>query len=88
MSLRNFWIVADIEGRKTPLTAGGKSIDLTIKVNDGGESVDALHIECKVGADGRLIVQARVDQDFWYPGDGVASVEADKKHPRRHSAST
>jgi hypothetical protein len=60
--VRNFWITADIDGHKNHLRGGPRNkdggIDVTIKMRDEGEVIEALRIKGFANADGtlRLIV--------------------------------
>lgn len=61
-NVRNFWITADIDGRRSPFASGpvrkDGGFDLTIKIRDGGNVVRALDIIGRADEDGdlRLIV--------------------------------
>lgn len=58
MAIRNFYLNADIDGRKTRLTGGPSSKDggmaLTVTQRRNGEIVKAYSIESYVTKDGRL----------------------------------
>lgn len=49
-NLRNFWVFADIDGRKTPLSGGPKKRDggmfIELYQREHGKSVEVLKIEC------------------------------------------
>ena len=57
--MRPFYIVAEIEGRKTPLTGGPQRKDgkanVYVLVRDNGESICAYEIKC-YSKDGKLKV--------------------------------
>ena len=60
MSLRNFWVESFIDGRKTLLASGPRRKDgemhTTIKVKEGGNSVEAVSIVCFPTEQGNRIV--------------------------------
>ena len=66
MALRNFWIEAQIDGRKTALTGGPVSKEggfvLDIRQRDKGSSFLAYRVVGYVGHYGRLIVEV-TDRD-------------------------
>ena len=51
MATRNFWINADVEGRKTPLAGGPKSkdgdMDVLLTVRENGGIREAVRIVCR-----------------------------------------
>jgi len=51
MATRNFWINAEIDGRKTPLAGGPRSkdggMDVTLLVRDDGGISDGVRITCR-----------------------------------------
>ena len=65
MALRNFWINARIDGRKTIMTGGplanDGAMDVTVYVREEGESVEGVSILCRPLADGtnRITVNDR-----------------------------
>jgi hypothetical protein len=66
MAMRNFWIEADVDGRKTRLMGGPRSKDggfkLTVYMRDDGDSVIAAHVR-GTEVDGRLFLSAYPDSD-------------------------
>jgi hypothetical protein len=62
MAMRNFWINARIDGRKTRLTGGPQSktggLELTLYVRDQGVSVPAVKLEAWADTDGTLRIRA------------------------------
>ena len=58
MAVRNFWIEADIDGRKTRLAGGpvrkDGGFDLTVLIREDGEPVEAVEIRGRAQPDGRL----------------------------------
>lgn len=65
MAVRNFWIRADIDGRKTVLAGGPRSrdggFDLTISQRDGGAIVEPVEIRGRAHADGSLDLTIGLD---------------------------
>ena len=65
MAMRNWWIEADIDGRKTPMSGGprgkGGGFYLTIYQRENGESRKAMTIQGHVTVSGEL--QLSVDCD-------------------------
>jgi len=61
MAVRNFWIDADIDGRKTELSGGPASkeggMTVVIKQRDEGNIVRALKVYC-YESDGELFMEA------------------------------
>jgi hypothetical protein len=61
MAVRNFYVVADVDGRKTTLTGGparkdgGMTIDLTMR--DKGSIREVFTIYCQAYDDGGLVVE-------------------------------
>ena len=57
MAVRNFWIWADIDGRKTHITggpaskSGGIQLNLYQRSNGGGTSLPVLKIRCSAHGD-------------------------------------
>ena len=51
MATRNFWIKAEIDGRKTPLAGGPRSkdggMDVTLLVREDGGISDGVRITCR-----------------------------------------
>ncbi len=51
MATRNFWINAEVDGRKTPLAGGPRSkdggMDVTLLVRDDGGISDGVRITCR-----------------------------------------
>lgn len=75
-NVRNFWVTAHIDGRRTDLEGGPSSRDggirLTIKQRDRGGIVTAAHIDGRADADGRLVLALE-------PGTGVtARIDGDR----------
>jgi hypothetical protein len=56
--VRNFWLEADVDGRRTPVTGGprGKDGGITLRVYQrlGGAVRTALRVECRACYDGTL----------------------------------
>lgn len=75
MAVRNFWIAAEIDGRRTPLAggpagkAGGFRAYIYQRHNGGSET--AAEIRGHVGEDGRLLL------DVWVPMEEGGAVAAD-----------
>lgn len=66
MAVRNFWIEASIDGRKTKLASGPISKDggatVMIYQRENGEIKTAFDIRCKVTASGNLITSVFDDE--------------------------
>lgn len=66
MATRNFWISANIDGRKTPLTGGPRAkdggFDLTIYQRDSGGIVMAASIHGFALDDGTLKIRYEIDK--------------------------
>lgn len=58
MAVRNFWIDADVDGRKTELCGGPRAKDGgmagVVKIRNRGGIDVAFRFDCSVGHDGRL----------------------------------
>lgn len=58
MAVRNFYVVADIDGRKTKLKGGPASKDgrmaVTLYQRNGDNIVEAVELQCFVNKDGNL----------------------------------
>jgi hypothetical protein len=80
-TVRNFWIEVTIDGKTSKFAGGPQSKDggftLIVKQRNSGEVTEALHVEGRVLADGSLQTEARLDAEYWTPGDGalIASSE-------------
>ena len=63
MAVRNFWLEADIDGRRTDLAGGPRAKDggfsATVFVRQHGSIAKALTISGFTGADGQLRVDVR-----------------------------
>ncbi len=61
MAVRNFWLTAEVDGKKEPVATGPRSSDggMTVKlfVRDNGESRRAVTLECDASADGQLVIR-------------------------------
>lgn len=59
MSVRNFWVEADVDGRETTLSGGPRSKDggmyITLKQRSEGGIAVAFKIKCYVTQDGNLV---------------------------------
>lgn len=59
--VRNFWISADVDGRRSRISGGprgrGGGISLTLYQRCGGEVAAALNVECIARSDGTLCVE-------------------------------
>ena len=68
MNVRNFYIDADIEGRRTSLTGGpaGKhgGMDITITQRHGGGIETAVRIACVARPDGQLETRVHIGGKF------------------------
>lgn len=75
MAMRNFWLTADIDGRKTPLAGGARAKDggMTVEIRQRakGNSVVAFTIVCReingelltrVIAGGKVVAEYRTDR--------------------------
>lgn len=66
MAVRNFYVVANVDGRATALTGGparkdgGMTIDLTMR--DKGSIREVFTIYCQAMSDGKLVVEV-VDRE-------------------------
>ena len=65
MPVRNWWLEADIDGRKTTLEGGPRNkeggFDLTIYQRDKGSIRKAAFIRGRVNRDGFLVLETSVD---------------------------
>lgn len=71
MAVRNWWIEADIDGRKTRLSGGPRAkdggLDLVIKQRSGGAIVAPVEIRgrAKTTDDGRTVLELTIGLDDW-----------------------
>lgn len=81
MATRNFWIEIEVDGRTTKVETGPQSADggmrITLKQRNKGKITEALHIECTAKA-GYLQTDARMDAEYWMPGDGMLTVATER----------
>jgi hypothetical protein len=60
MSVRNFWLEAHVDGRKTPIGTGPVSRDggmfLELYIRDEGDIKQACRIACQSTRDGKLCI--------------------------------
>lgn len=66
-NVRNFWIEADIDGRKSAFSGGPQSatggIDITIKQRDGGSIITAARITGRVTSEGVIVLEMATADD-------------------------
>lgn len=78
MSLRNFWIEGEIDGRETPLAGGprgpGGGFTMTVKMRRNGFSYDAISIEGKAHEDGTLVLLVKEPLGLGRPERRLAAI--------------
>ncbi len=53
--VKAFWVIADVEGRQTPVSFGGDGgFMMTVYISDNGRVVDALSVVAESFSDGEL----------------------------------
>lgn len=76
MSVRNFWVDADIDGRQTMLSGGPRAenggMDVTVYQRDDGGIRTVVRIICRRQFNGKLVTYVDVD------GERVATVETER----------
>ena len=67
MSMRNFWLDSDIDGRQTSLSGGPRASDggmnVTVRQRENGKSVVACKVKCYKRNDGLLVTSVRDKND-------------------------
>jgi hypothetical protein len=80
VATRNWWISAEIDGRKTNLAGGPRAKSggflLRVRQRDNGASVGAVTLSGIARADGSLVL--RIEPDRYAKTAGRLSVEADE----------
>lgn len=75
MALRNFWVEAEIDGRKTELAGGhqGKFGGMTIRLyqRKNGEKFKPVRVEC-------MVIGGRLNTLVFVNGECVATVVTDR----------
>lgn len=65
MAIRNFWLEANIDGRKTPLQGGPRAKDggmtATLYIRNDGAIEEAVTLDCHANKDGALVVLVEVE---------------------------
>ena len=71
-NVRNFWIEAEVDGRKTPIAFGPQGGDggfrLTIFMRNEGEVEEVAHVEGACHLDGRTLI-------LWFDQEGTTKDE-------------
>lgn len=81
MAVRNFWINARVDGRRTNVAGGPRARDggmsVTIYLRSEGAVKKALSIECNAFDDGTLVVKCEPQLPFHYRrGETTFQIEA------------
>ncbi len=86
MAVRNFWIDANIDGRKTRLSGGpirkDGGFELTVYIRNRGGILPALYVYGSVSPDGILTLHAssttNADNEAGYVHGGSITIETDQ----------